>query len=117
MEVDSEWRRTGCGREEKRRAILRHQPRRILAEACPDRGDRQQIGQVERVQEDAANIPISISGKTASPRLDSIDCFQTAREPEVLNLLHDQSRVLMQSVEILVEADDVAGILRKLDIS
>ena len=97
--------------------MLRHQPRWIFAEACPDGGDRKQIGQIERVQENAADIPISVSWKTTAPRLDSIDCFHAAREPEVLNLLHDHPSVLMQSVEVLIEANDVAGILRELDVS
>ena len=116
MEVHSERCGACSSREQKRRTVLRHQPRRVLAKSCPDRSDRQQIRQVERVQEDAPDVPVSVAGQTAAPRFDGIDCFQTARESEVLNLLHHQSRVLMQPVEVLVEADDVAGILRELNI-
>ena len=69
------------------------------------------------MQKNPTNIPVSIAGKTAAPRLDGVDRFQTAGKPEVLDLLHHQSRVFMQPVEILVETDDVAGILRELDIA
>ena len=54
---------------------------------------------------------------TAPPGLDSVDGLQPAREPQVLNLLHDGPDVFSQSVEIFVEADDVAGVLGKLNVA
>ena len=117
MQVDPERRSSGSGCKEKRRAVFRHQSGGVLAKAGPNGRDRQEIGQIQRVEKNPTNVPVSVSGKTAAPRLDGVDRFQTTGEPEILDLLHDQSRVFMQSVEILVEADDVARILCELDIA
>src|SRR5580704_17705221 len=108
MQIDAERCSTGCGSKKKRRTILRHQSGWILSKAGPNRGDRQEISQVQRVQKNPANVPVSVTRETSPPRLDSIDRFQTTGEPEILDLLHDQPRVFVQPVEILVKADDVA---------
>src|SRR5438270_8654212 len=64
-----------------------------------------------------ADVSVAIPGKTASPSLDRVHRFQPAGEAEVLDALHDRAHVFSEPIHILVEADDVAGVLRKLNIA
>jgi tetratricopeptide (TPR) repeat protein len=55
--------------------------------------NRKEISHIQRVEKDPTNVPVSVTRQTAAPRLDGIDRFQPIGEPEILDLLHNQSRV------------------------
>ena len=69
VEVDPEGCRTGCGGEEQRRTLLRHQPRGVLAKTRPHGSNRQHIRQVQRMQLNPADIAVPITGQAAAPAL------------------------------------------------
>src|SRR5947209_8275253 len=86
-------------------------------ETGPDGGDRKKVGQVERVKENSANVTVAVTWQASTPSLNRIDGLEPACEPEILDLLHHEPSVLVQAVKIFIEADDVAGILGKLNVT
>src|SRR5712691_12642230 len=73
-------------------AALRHQRGRIVSLAGPDSRDREQIGNIQRVEKHAPDVSVSVSRKATAPGLNSVDGLQTTTEAEIANCFDNNSQ-------------------------
>ena len=97
--------------------MFRHQAGGVLPLSGPHRTDRQQVGDIQRVHQRPAHVAVSVARETAAPGLNRIDRFQTAREAEMLNRLHDEPGAFAQALRIFIEQYDVRRVLSELDVA
>jgi len=79
--------------------------------------DRKHVGEIQRMQHDPADVRVAVARQRPAPRLDRIDRLDPAGETEILDRLHDDTRVFIKPVRIFVQADNVGRILRELNIA
>ena len=108
MQIDAERRGAAGGREQQRRAVLRHHGRGVLAQAGPHGRDRQQVGEIQRMQQ-TSGARSSSRRRGGLPRHASTALMVSSRQAKPrFWIVFMTSRVLSRRRSaIFVEAEDV----------
>jgi hypothetical protein len=82
-----------------------------LAQARPDRAGRQQIGQVQRVDERTAHVLDTVPRQTAQEGVQRVDRLDPGREAHAVDGLFYLACRLFQAGTILIHEHDDAGVI------
>src|SRR6516162_25372 len=117
MQIETKWREASRCRKEKRWTLRRIEWARAFLIPCPYGTDWEQIRQIQRVQDNAANVTVPVARQGADPRLNAIHVLNTCSKSEILNSLHHEANRLVNPCLIRLSADYVAGVLSKQHVA
>ena len=69
------------------------------------------------MQHDPTDVRIAVARERPAPGLDCVDRLDTAGEAEILDRLHDRTRVFIKAAGIFIQANYVGRVLCELDIA
>src|SRR5258707_13250139 len=104
VQIEAKRSRTRRRRVQQRRAFRRIERARIFFISGPHRAYRKKVREVERVENNAPHIAITISRKATSPGLDAVYVFDPCREAQDLYRLRDQRAGFFVACLILIAA-------------
>ena len=116
VEVEPEGRGAGRVRVEEGRGAGRVEGAGILLEPREDRGRRDQVGEVQRVQERPSHVPEPVAGKRAEERLDGVDGLDTRLEAVVLELALDLAALGLEVLPVLAVEQDHARVVAEAHV-
>ena len=87
----------------------------VLLEPGPDARERQQISQVERVEEGLPDVLVAVAGKSAKVGLEGIHLLQPRAEAVMLELLDHLARRGVQPLAVGIEQQHIAGEVAEAD--
>ena len=114
VEVQTKRRCARGRRVRERRAVRRIERARLLRESRPDGRERQQIGEVERVQQRSADIRNAVAGQRPQERLDGVDVFDARTETGVMDRLEHVARRGIDELGVLIHQHDDARVVAEL---
>ncbi len=96
---------------QQRRAVWRVERTRVVLRPGPDGGQRQQVGQVESVNDGAAHIGGGVARQRAQIGLDRVHVFHAGAEAAVFDELDHLARGLVQDFRVFVREQQDTGVV------